>query len=183
MDVKEEELEQWEKDAWEQLRKADEETLKNLKDNEALFDGGCYYMIPKAELEEVVAIVTYIEQRLTVLWSEYDEEIIDAYIEKMGDKAPDGTFIIKFWGKNEQVSYEYDEWDFITSINCKIEFLSYYNFERALKQIPRVVESNKNLLQKINALRIKLEKQDHAGAMLEIFEIKKALYKELDEVM
>lgn len=183
MEEKEIELEQWEKDAWEQLRKADEETLKNLKDNEALFDGGCYYTIPKAELEEVVAIVTYIENRLTVLWSEYDEEIIEDYIEKMGDKAPDGTFIIKFWGKNEQVNYEYDEWDFRTSINCKIEFLSYYNFERALKQIPRVVESNKNLLQKINALRIKLEKQDQAGAMLEIFEIKKALYKELDEVM
>lgn len=182
MEEKEIELEQWEKDAWEQLRKADEETLKNLKDNEALFDGGCYYTIPKAELEEVAAIVTYIDQSLTVLWSEYDEEIIEDYIEKMGDKAPDGTFIIKFWGKNEQVNYEYDEWDFKTSINCKIEFLSYYNFERALKQIPRVVESNKNLLQKINALQGYLEKQNTAGAYECMHEIKKHLYKEIDEI-
>lgn len=150
MEEKEIELEQWEKDAWEQLRKADEETLKNLKDNEALFDGGCYYTIPKDELEEVVAIVSNDPETnlITVLWSDYDEELIENYIENMGDNAPTGTFAIIFWGKDEQISVEYDEWDFSTSKNYKLEMFSDFNFEKALKQIPRVIESNKNLLQK-----------------------------------
>ena len=35
----EEKIENWEEEAWEDIAKANEETQKNLKDNEALFDG------------------------------------------------------------------------------------------------------------------------------------------------
>ena len=177
-------LEPWEEDAWKMLKEADEATVKNLKENEALFDCGAYYTIPKDELEEVVAIVSNDPETnlITVLWSDYDEELIESYIENMGDNTPYGTFIITFWGKDTQTSIEYDEWDFSTSKNYKLEMFSDFNFEKALKQIPRVIESNKNLLQKINALQGYLEKQNTAGAYECMHEIKKHLYKEIDEI-
>lgn len=183
----EEKIEKWEREAWDLMRKADEETLKNLKDNEALFDNMVYYTIPKNELDEVVAIVSRDPDTLLtdVLFSEYDEDLIEEYIEKMGDKSPTGTFIIKFWGRDERASYEYDEWDFITSVNYEVEKLSFYNFEKALKQINRVKEVNKEILQKIIKLQYSIEKSDpmdNFTCLEEIKSIKKILCKEIDEV-
>ncbi len=136
MEEKEIELEQWEKDAWEQLRKADEETLKNLKDNEALFDNMVYYTRPKNEVEELMAIVSIDSDTkiINILWTESDEELIEDYIESKIDEMPNGTFFIKFWGFDEQTSYEYDEWDFATSVNCEIKKYSDLNFEKTLKR-------------------------------------------------
>ncbi len=180
----EEKLENWEEKAWEELRKTDEETLKNLKDSEALFDNMVYYTIPKTELDEVVAIVSRDPDTLIidVLFSEYDAELIEDYIENLGDKSPTGTFIIKFWGRDERASYEYDEWDFITSVNYEIEKLSFYNFEKALKQINRIKEVNRQILQKVHSLQGCIEKGNRAGIIYCLADIKKILYKELDEV-
>ena len=111
-----------------------------------------------------------------------DEEIIEDYIERLGDKSPTGTFIIKFWGYDEQTSYEYDEWDYTTSINYEIEQLSNYNFEKALKQIKRVKEVNKRLWEKIINLQDCMEKGNPAGGVACLADIKRILYKEIDEV-
>lgn len=180
----EEKIENWEEEAWEDIAKANEETQKNLKDNEALFDGMAYYTIPKNELEEIVAIISRDPDTLEiqVLWTESDEEIIEDYIERLGDKSPTGTFIIKFWGYDEQTSYEYDEWDYTTSINYEIEQLSNYNFEKALKQIKRVKEVNKRLWEKIINLQDCMEKGNPAGGVACLADIKRILYKEIDEV-
>lgn len=143
-----------------------------------------YYTIPKNELEEIIAIVSHDPDTLEtqVLWTESDEEIIEDYIERLGDKSPTGTFIIKFWGYNEQTSYEYDEWEFKISINCELEQLSFYNFEKALKQIKRVKEVNKRLLEEIINLQGCMEKGNPAGGMACLIGIKRILYKEIDEV-
>lgn len=180
----EEKIENWEEKAWEDIAKANDETRKNLKDNEALFDGTVYYTIPKNELEEIVAIVSRDPDMLEIqtLWTESDEEIIEDYIERLGDKSPTGTFIIKFWGYGEQTSYEYDEWDYTTSINYEIEQLSIYNFEKALKQIKRIKEINKLLLEKIIHLQGCTEKGNPAGGIAYLADIKRILYKEIDEV-
>lgn len=180
----EEKIEKWEREAWDLMRKADEETLKNLKDNEALFDNMVYYTIPKNELDEVVAVVSRDPDTLLtdVLYSEYDEDTIEYYIEKLGDKSPTGTFIIKFWGRDERASYEYDEYDFITSVNYEVEKLSFYNFEKALKQIKRVKEVNRLILQKVINVQEYIEKGSPAGGLDCLSDIKKILYKELDEV-
>lgn len=182
--MNEEKIENWEEKAREDIENLNKETLKNLKDNEALFDSMVYYTIPKAELEEIVAIVSRDPDTLLteILFTEFDEEIIENYIEKLDDKSPTGTFIIKFWGKDEKTSYEYDEWDFLTSMNYEVEQLSFYNFEKALRQIKRVKEVNKQLLQKIINLQGCMEKGNPAGGMAYLADIKRILYKEIDEV-
>lgn len=149
---KEIELEQWEKDAWEQLRKADEETLKNLKDNEALFDNMVYYTRPKNEVEELMAIVSRDSggTDIHILWTESDEELIEDYIESKIDEIPAGTFFIKFWGFDEKTSYEYDEWDFITSVNYEIEKYSDLNFEKTLKRYAEYEKVLKDIKELIN---------------------------------
>lgn len=141
--------EEWEAQAWEELRKADEKTLKNLKDNEALFDNMVYYTRPKNEVEELTAIVSIDSDTkiINILWTESDEELIEDYIESKIDEIPAGTFFIKFWGFDEKTSYEYDEWDFITSVNYEIEKYSDLNFEKTLK---RYAEYEKEL-EKIQA--------------------------------
>ena len=128
--------EEWEAQAWEELRKADEKTLKNLKDNEALFDNMVYYTRPKNEVEELTAIVSIDSDTkiINILWTESDEELIEDYIESKIDEIPAGTFLIKFWGFDEKTSYEYDEWDFTTSVNYEIEKYSDLNFEKTLKR-------------------------------------------------
>lgn len=143
-----------------------------------------YYTIPKNEIDEIVAIVSRDPDTLImeVLFTEQDKDIVEDYIEKLGDKSPTGTFIIKFWGYDEQTSYEYDEWDYTTSINYEIEQLSIYNFEKALKQIKRVKVVNKRLLEKIINLQDCMGKGNSAGGMACLADIKRILYKEIDEV-
>lgn len=110
--------------------KANEEALKNLKDNEALFDGLVCYTLPKDEIEEIVAIVSRDPDTLIteVLFTKQDEEIIEDYIERLGDKSPTGIFIIKFWGYDEQTCYECNKWDFKTSINYEAKSLNFLQF-------------------------------------------------------
>lgn len=145
--MSEQELEKWEKQAIETMRKANKEVLENLKDNEVLFGYPCYYTIPKDELDEVVAIVSYEPTRdtLIVLWSDSEDEIIEDFLAKLGEKAPNGTFLIKFWGKEERASYEYDEWDYITSENYEIEKYSDLNFEATLKLFKKYKEAIKGI--------------------------------------
>nr|DAT89612.1 MAG TPA: hypothetical protein [Caudoviricetes sp.] len=137
-----------EKQIIEMIEKAEKETVENLKDDEALlFDSCGYYTIPKKELDEVVAIVSYepTKESLFVLFSEYDDEVIENFLTKLGEKAPSGTFLIKFWGKDERTSYEYDEWDFITSDNYEIEKYSDLNFEATLNLFKKYKEAIKNI--------------------------------------
>ena len=143
-----------------------------------------YYTFPKDEIEEIVAIVSRDPDTLIteVLFTEQDEEIIEDYIERLGDKSPTGTFIIKFWGYDEQTCYECNEWDFKTSINYEVESLSFYNFEKALKQIERVKEVNKRLLQEVINLQGYMEKGNAAAGRSCLVDIKRILYKEIDEV-
>lgn len=130
----------WEEDAYAKIAKVNEVMRETLKEHEALFDGVVCYKMLKSECEEVIAIVSYVDGGLHVLWSDYEEELIEMYLNKLGDEAPEGTFIIKFWGHDEQTSYEYDEWDFATSENYEVEMLSEDHFEKALKQIPKLKE-------------------------------------------
>ena len=145
--MSEQELEKWEKRAIETIRKLNTETMENLKGNEALFGYPCYYTIPKNELDEVVAIVSYEPTKdiLNVLYSEYDDEVIENFLTKLGEKAPSGTFLIKFWGKDERISYEYAEWDFITSDNYEIEKYSDLNFEATFNLFKKYKEAIKNI--------------------------------------
>lgn len=139
---------QQEKHLIETIAKIDKETVENLKDNEALmFDTLGHYTMLKSELDEVVAIVSYepTKDSLDVLYSEYDDEVIEDFLTKLGEKAPSGTFLIKFWGKDERTSYEYDEWDFITSDNYEIEKYSDLNFEATLKLFKKYKEAIKNI--------------------------------------
>lgn len=142
-----EKLEEWEKRAIETIRKLNTETLENLKGNEALFGYPCYYTIPQNELDEIVAIVSYepTKDSLVVLWSDSEDEIIEDFLAKLGGKAPNGTFLIKFWGKEEIASYEYDEWDYITSENYEIEKYSDLNFEATLKLFKKYKEAIKGI--------------------------------------
>lgn len=174
MEEKEIELEQWEKDAWEQLRKADEETLKNLKDNEALFDNMVYYTRPKNEVEELMAIVSRDSggTDIHILWTESDEELIEDYIESKIDEMPEGTFFIKFWGFDEKTSYEYDEWDFITSVNYEIEKYSDLNFEKTLKRYAKYEKVLKDIEQMAYRQCVCYDENDFLGIDLLISKIR-----------
>lgn len=127
--------ENFEDEAWDAIHKANEETLKNLKEDEALFDGMAFYTQKKSELNAARAFVSYTDNSIEVLWSEdaEDKEFVEDYITSQGDKIPFGTFFIEFWWKNEQTSYEYDEWDYVTSLNFNIEVYSSLNFEQTFK--------------------------------------------------
>lgn len=139
--------EEWEAQAWEDLHRADEETLKNLKANEALFDGMVYYTKLKEEVDEITAIVSIDSDTklINILWTESDEEIIEDYVESKIDEIPAGTFFIKFWCFDEKTSYEYDEWDTITSVNYEIIKYSDLNFEKTLKKYAEYEKEIKNV--------------------------------------
>ena len=166
--------EEWEAQAWEELRKADEKTLKNLKDNEALFDNMVYYTRPKNEVEELTAIVSIDSDTkiINILWTESDEELIEDYIESKIDKIPAGTFFIKFWGFDERTSYEYDEWDFTTSVNYEIEKYSDLNFEKTLKRYAEYEKVLKDIEQMAYRQCVCYDENDFLGIDLLISKIR-----------
>lgn len=166
--------EEWEAQAWEELRKADEKTLKNLKDNEALFDNMVYYTRPKNEVEELMAIVSRDSggTDIHILWTESDEELIEDYIESKIDEMPEGTFFIKFWGFDEKTSYEYDEWDFITSVNYEIEKYSDLNFEKTLKRYAEYEKALKDIEQMAYRQCVCYDDNDFLGIDLLISKIR-----------
>ncbi len=139
----------WLEQAYEDIEQRNAETIKILKPNEAVFECGgmVYYTQDKKEVEEHCAIVSNCDDMIHILWCETDEEIIEDYIKNLGEKAPDGTFFIKFWAKYEQTSYEYDEWDITTSINFELEKYSDLNFEATLKQYKKYEEVLKEIKQ------------------------------------
>lgn len=130
----------WLDKAYEDIHRQNQETLKNVKENEAVFEcsGTFYYTEEKSTVDTHRAIVSFADDFIHVLWTESDEDIIESYIRNLGDKAPSGVFYIEFWSKDEQTSYEYDEWDIITSLNFVIEQYSEFNFEKTLKLFPKM---------------------------------------------
>lgn len=156
--------EEWEAQAWEDLHRADEETLKNLKANEALFDGMVYYTKLKEEVDEITAIVSIDSDTklINILWTESDEEIIEDYVESKIDEIPAGTFFIKFWCFDEKTSYEYDEWDTITSVNYEIIKYSDLNFEKTLKkyaEYEKEIKNVENIIAELEQEREELKRQ------------------------